>query len=434
MPEYLAPGVYVEEVSSGNKPIAGVSSSTAGFVGATERGPLEPKFISSWLEFQRWYGGYLGDESYLAYAVEGFFANGGQRCFVARVVGDGAAYASGRLGDSINVVAIGPGTWSSNIEVTATYATQAVQAWRARNETNSSEPPSPVERWFKVTVGYSANGKVEPIEVYDNLSYEAGASNNAVNTINASSHLIRVWWESGTPPTLAALDANNVDDVDALATSVTWSGGADGAPQVKHFTGTNGVNKPTVPTPAGANKDAPADLLGQPGQPMGLAALELIDEIALLVVPDEANGNIRNARQISTAVIQQCEKLKDRFALISVDQGQNNIIALRPPQDTTYGAFYYPWIKVFDPSINYPRLVPPTGHIAGIFARTDIEVGIPYHQSDTGHVEPARGQLHSRLPQRRPRHPPVGRPHHEQRSRVALRERAPPVPVCGGID
>jgi len=59
MPEYLAPGVYVEEVSAGNKPIPGVSTCTAGFVGSTERGPLAPQYITSWLEFRRWYGGYM---------------------------------------------------------------------------------------------------------------------------------------------------------------------------------------------------------------------------------------------------------------------------------------------------------------------------------------------------------------------------------------
>ena len=76
MSEFLEPGVYVEEVSSGVKPIEGVSTSTAGFVGLAERGPEEPRFISSWPEFQRIYGGYVPDESYLAYAVEGYFTNG----------------------------------------------------------------------------------------------------------------------------------------------------------------------------------------------------------------------------------------------------------------------------------------------------------------------------------------------------------------------
>ena len=49
MPEYLAPGVYVEEFEIGSKPIEGVSTSTLGFLGETERGPTEPKLVTSWL-------------------------------------------------------------------------------------------------------------------------------------------------------------------------------------------------------------------------------------------------------------------------------------------------------------------------------------------------------------------------------------------------
>src|SRR5262249_13632382 len=86
MPEYLAPGVYVEEASTGPNPIAGVSTSTAGFVGPTERGPESAELITSWLEFVRWYGGHVStDTTYMTQAVQGFFDNGGKRCFVARV-------------------------------------------------------------------------------------------------------------------------------------------------------------------------------------------------------------------------------------------------------------------------------------------------------------------------------------------------------------
>src|SRR6266481_5992239 len=87
MPEYLSPGVYVEEISTGPVPIEGVSTSTAAMLGATERGPEYPKLITSWLQFQRWYGGYVPNLSYLAYAVQGFFDNGGQRAYVGRIRG-----------------------------------------------------------------------------------------------------------------------------------------------------------------------------------------------------------------------------------------------------------------------------------------------------------------------------------------------------------
>jgi phage tail sheath protein FI len=101
MPEYLAPGVYLEEVPSGNRPIEGVGTSTAAFVGVAERGPVnEPTLVTSFADYNRKFGGYLDHRMFtdgrdlLPYAVEGFFVNGGSRVYVTRIVGDGAAFAA----------------------------------------------------------------------------------------------------------------------------------------------------------------------------------------------------------------------------------------------------------------------------------------------------------------------------------------------------
>jgi phage tail sheath protein FI len=101
MPEYLAPGVYVEEVDTGAKPIEGVSTSTAAMVGVAERGPVDvPVLVTSVGEYARWFGGRLragddyGAHRFLPHAVEGFFTNGGRRTYVVRVL-DGAATRAG---------------------------------------------------------------------------------------------------------------------------------------------------------------------------------------------------------------------------------------------------------------------------------------------------------------------------------------------------
>lgn len=100
MPEYLAPGVYIEEIDAGPKPIEGVSTSTAGLVGRTVRGPATglPQLVTSFADFRRRYGGYLPDTSngdhFLPHAVRGFFENGGKRAYVMRVVGTGALAAT----------------------------------------------------------------------------------------------------------------------------------------------------------------------------------------------------------------------------------------------------------------------------------------------------------------------------------------------------
>jgi hypothetical protein len=101
MPEYLAPGVYIEEIESGPKPIEGVSTSTAGMVGMTVRGPVAglPQLVTSFADFRRRFGGYLpeafGASRFLAHAVRGFFENGGRRVYIRRVTGAGVATASG---------------------------------------------------------------------------------------------------------------------------------------------------------------------------------------------------------------------------------------------------------------------------------------------------------------------------------------------------
>lgn len=106
MPEYLAPGVYPEEVDTGSKPVEGVSTSTAGMIGVTERGPVGvPILITSYGEYVRWFGDRLNPAEFphhcfLPHAIEGFFVNGGKRVFVVRVLdAQQAQYAQFRLFD-----------------------------------------------------------------------------------------------------------------------------------------------------------------------------------------------------------------------------------------------------------------------------------------------------------------------------------------------
>ena len=108
MPEYLAPGVFVEETSFRAKSIEGVGTSTAAFVGLTARGPVSrepsdptPPMLTSFGDFERFYGGLdplrignVAAPNHLALAAQAFFANGGGRLYVARITGDGAKPAT----------------------------------------------------------------------------------------------------------------------------------------------------------------------------------------------------------------------------------------------------------------------------------------------------------------------------------------------------
>lgn len=356
MPEYLAPGVYVEEISTGPKPIEGVSTSTAGFIGPTERGPEFINLITSWLAFQRWYGGYL-DNSFLSYAVQGFFDNGGKRCWVARVVSDTAVLARGTLGN-LQVIAVGRGAWGNNVYVRVDKATKALNApdgsrtadwfrirlayWRTKPEPllDPLDPKSALDPKFK---------KPDVLEDYDNLTHDASAANNVVSTINGASKLIRVWYPAAPTP---VQPSGSFQDV--------LKGGSDGAD--------------LMPSDYDGDKDraiAPdvSTLILPRGS--GLAGLEAVDDVSLLVAPD----HVRYGNTLLDKLVNQCELLKYRFAILATGQ-QLDLATARPARDTTYGAVYYPWITVYDPLTNDDKPVPPVGHVAGVYARTDIDVGV----------------------------------------------------------
>ncbi len=358
MPEYLAPGVYVEEISTGARPIEGVSTSTAGFVGQTERGPTVPRLVTSWEEYYRWFGGYIDrvpggtNQKYLPYAVRGFFDNGGQRLFVARITPPGATPASADLGNNTTATAIGPGLSGNNIFV------------RVRNASLQADN-SPTADWFRLTLIYyrqdrlpdPANfvdptalenignpNRVEPdvIEDYDNLSILPTDSNFAQTVVNAGSRLVSLA-VGGRPA-----------DVEFPA-------------QKRLENGTAGNGEP--------GRD---QYFGSPADPLprqtGLLGLSAIRDISLLAIPDEVA-----VPDVRADMLIQCETLKDRFAIFSASDAEQdgNIAGLRPPQDSTYGAFYLPWVRVS--ASHTPEghlLVPPTGHIAGIYARVDIERGV----------------------------------------------------------
>jgi phage tail sheath protein FI len=364
MPEYLSPGVYIEEQTTGPRPIEGVSTSTAAFIGPTERGPEHPRLVLSWLEFQRWYGTYLTN-SVMPHAVQGFFDNGGQRLFIARVVSETAPSPTTRTVGNLVLMAVGRGLWGNNILVRIDGATH-------RN-VDLGRP------WFKLTLLYyrrlpDMDNFLDPLDVknagnpalvlpdyveqYDDLVHTHGAGNNVENVVNSASHLVRVWFDTDTPDPVPTDAVNNYAQL--------GTGGGDGDP-ITADTYTGNMD-PLVP-----GSPRSEELLGR-GR--GLAALEAITDLSLIAAPDTAlNGNLA---PVIANIINQCEQLKDRFAVVSTVSGQNDTQAqsLARMPDTSYAAVYYPWIEIYDPLGKRPLRIPPTGHVTGLIARTDIDRGV----------------------------------------------------------
>jgi phage tail sheath protein FI len=345
MPQYSFPGVYIEEIGIDAKPIEGVSTSTAGFLGETERGPAHPILVTSWLEYQRIYGTYVGVTKYLPYAVEGFFNNGGKRCYIARVVSSGVTKASLTLTANNNaalvIEAIGEGVWGKRIGI--------------RTKKN------PDNKTFKLTAFYWKNNittafnpddsanktQIQPavVEVFGNVSVERDSPNYFETVVNSKSNLITI---SGLATGNPAIPDDAASDVPVLLGNVT---GIETSPTLSDFRG---------------------DGMLPPGSRRGLLSFEDIKDISILYVP-----NILSVSGLYDAVVAQCEKLRGRFAIIEVSKGtQNPNITTKCGMDTKYAALYCPWIKIKNPVSSSEILVTPGGHIAGIYARSDAEVGV----------------------------------------------------------
>lgn len=353
--------VPVESVPEPTPPIRGVDTSTVGFLGETERGPTAPRLVTSAADFERWYGGShqfapggTHEGSYLPYAVEGFFVNGGRRCYVGRIAGTDAVASLDLPGASddldpgpafpLSVAAAGPGPWGGRVAVrvrdasvatadAATYRLE-VRYWREDADVGGVEaaasdpdvvPPAP---------------DVE--EVFDDLSPVSGTPNHDAEVVGERSALVDLERTDGTRPAntdgwrfLAAPDSAPVSARDYEGSSATAGGAGEGS---------------------------------------GLAAFETIDEISLVCVPDQARTDASHA-DLTDRVVAHCERLGDRVAVLGSPPTLDHANPI-PPLDSAFAATYTPWLDVVDPSTHATVSVPPSGHVAGIYARSDATRGV----------------------------------------------------------
>jgi uncharacterized protein len=360
MSEYVVPGAYVEDVGTGPPPIEGVSTSVAGFAGPTERGPEGVRAVTSWPDFNHWYGGHLPvATTYMVHAVRGFFDDGGRRCFVARVVSASAPAPAALALGNLTAVAIGRGAWGNRVFVRVEPASRV----------KANVPEAVAGKWVRVRVIYFADpppvsppvdpfdplARVDPdgrepaaAEDYDDVGFDPAAENFVATAINSASGLIR----------LQVPGDRAIQPVDPGNAYAPLTGGGDGDP----------------PTLADYQGNLAPLLAGSalPGVGRGLAALDAIDEVSLVLAPDQVT-----VAGLTEDVVARCERLRDRFAVLSVPADFPTAgPTRRPAVDTSFGAQYYPWIEVSDPSSGDGVLVPPAGHVAGVIARTDLEQGV----------------------------------------------------------
>ncbi|HKY41572.1 MAG TPA: phage tail sheath family protein [Pyrinomonadaceae bacterium] len=358
MPEYLTPGVYIEEIERGPRPIEGVPTSTSAFLGETERGPLRPRLVTSFTEYNRWFGNVFRDGRYMPQAANGFFENGGKRLYVCRIVGEGVTTASRVFGD-FTVTAAGPGAWGRNVWV-------KFEDGSTKDENGNSGFRMKLAYWSRFPEGFQPFDPFNPdnrnilprpqySEDFDDLSVDPNSSDfYTKRLIDASTNqtvsaLVRLDSASSTPakPPLSPATGNLLDQ--------------------------NGADDPND---LGAD-DFQGAIQGGRDQLQGLNALELdpFRDVALVYAPHPPANPVDIVRK----VIDHCEKMRFRFAAIDSPRDAEPG-SLNPRQtnkwDTSYAAFYTPWITISDPLSGARRTVPPGGHVLGVYARTDTERGV----------------------------------------------------------
>jgi hypothetical protein len=359
MPTYLTPGVYVEEVPSASKPIEGVGTSIAAFVGLAPGGPVnQPMRISNWSQFERIFSdqenpdnGPFMDGAYLAHSVYGFFQNGGALCWVVRV---GASANGGS-----RAMAALPAAGDRGVEAFRAVALEAAGDGTVKVEIreepgkpqpqqegeNGGEQPKP-EPTYRIVIDAGTAGREE----FDGLTLRKGRTNLATK-VNAASKLISIEETGASLPEAQRVPA---------AGSYTLSAPAQPAEEVK-----------------------PRDFEGDVARRKGMGGLAAVDEITMVCMPDlmTVSGDDTALRDLQGKMIAHCENAGDRLAILDApkDMIPQDILEWRMSTagyDSKFAALYYPWLEVMDPLTNQPMMVPPSGHVAGVWCRTDATRGV----------------------------------------------------------
>ncbi|KUN01243.1 phage tail protein [Streptomyces yokosukanensis] len=351
MPTYLTPGVYVEEVQSGARPIEGVGTAVAAFVGFAQSGPFhEPTLVTNWDQYTQLFGGFT-EGTYLAHAVYGYFSNGGGAAYVVRIGGSAAgASASAANGGRGNREAkpVEP-VMLGGFQITARPGASGVSV-----EVADAEGENPPEDRFKLLVRQGD----QVVETYD-VSTRKNVKGYVVTQLRASK-LVEVTEQRDAGQTRPASQTVAVPDAQAA---------------------------PAVPGSGSVSRLDPAEYVGDSSARTGFAGLESIDEITMVAVPDlmgaYQRGDIdaEGVRTVQLAVISHCEQMGDRVAVLDSPPGltAQQVRHWRNEEagyDSRYATLYYPWVRVFDPAAGRNTTVPPSGHIAGVWARSDAERGV----------------------------------------------------------
>ncbi|MDZ8052650.1 MAG: phage tail sheath family protein [Aulosira sp. ZfuVER01] len=380
--DYFAPGVYVEEIDRGSRPIEGVSTAVGGFVGFTEdiRDGAElfkPMLVTNWTQYLNYFArpnsdGFTDFNAYLPFAVYGYFMNGGGRCWVTSIGTQlpGAPKPASQEPATLRISGRGnrPAIRFTLRPEQAAGGTIDIlisdSGPRALPEGTEGEAPPNTGEYFTVQIRRGD----EILEQYENLTMNrevpAQVGTYAVTALRNSMYI-------------------NVEDISQT-----------GQPLSRRPT--NGQYELAPPIVAQTVDRFSQDFEGVRDDRTGVRGIFEIDEITMLACPDLMRAyqaqvmNLDQIHGIMELMISMCEG----SASGDIPNPPNRMVLIDPPPEQTkpqqvvewlnrfnrrsmFAALYYPWIKVPNPrDRGNPILIPPCGHVMGVWARTDETRGV----------------------------------------------------------
>jgi phage tail sheath protein FI len=341
------PGVYVQEIASGVRTITGVATSITALIGWAPKGPIDrAELVLSWSDYERKFGG-LNRQSQLSYAVSQFFANGGQRAYIVRLVppssaaaADQAIAATVTLDGKLTVTAKNPGAWGNNYAIVTKVRTDDATRFRL----------------LVADVSQTNIGIV--VESFENLSMTPNDPRFVETVLRDESDFMGAQLVAGAtaPPTNTDIPANGAN-AGVIPPAARLTKGQDGK----------------VLQPDQADFSAALSITSGTG---GVQFLTRIDLFNLLCVPG------LTAPTVLATLQKFC---RDHRAFLIADAAVNDTLStlVNGPNSAMTGAdainaaFYFPWVKAPDP-LQENRLsdYPPSGFVAGLYARTDASRGV----------------------------------------------------------
>ena len=325
MPRYLHPGVYVEEIPSGSRPIEGVATSTVAFVGVTQRNSThEPVLIGSVSEYMELFGPILTSSDVMGIAIQAYYRNGGGEAYICPL--SIASVTANKVFTGLTVTANGDGPWGDLLLIRITRVS-------ASN--------------FDMEVGTrNSTGTFYSLEAYEKVSLDPALNTYAETMINDVSSYITV---AVTGVTLPALTNND---------GVALENGAQTSPTASDYAS------------------------------FYETTLRKIREVSIIVLPGQTWAADGSGNSIISETCAHCENMENIVLIIdppeTTELSNSNEVATMVLPTSSFTVLYYPWVSVSNPvyhpdrnpSVSSTINIAPSAIASGMWAKIDTQRGV----------------------------------------------------------